>query len=111
MVLGPLVKIFGDDRVRKRAQAGNFDFDQVADLHFTPTPAEEWRRMMPSHFAIEVEDWDGFLAYLTEIGVRYTQPIERPQNQSKLCYITDPDGTVIEITYHGKLHVETSVKV
>lgn len=81
------------------------------DLHFTPIPAEEMQRMMPSHFAIEVEDWDGFLAHLREIGVRHTQPMERPQNNSKLCYITDPDGTVVELTYHGKLHSETSTKV
>ncbi|MGH3069327.1 MAG: hypothetical protein ACRDMI_12160 [Streptosporangiaceae bacterium] len=33
---------------------GNFD------LHFTPL--EEMDRMAPYHFAVEVEDWDGFLA-------------------------------------------------
>ena len=32
---------------------GNFD------LHFTPV--EEMDRMAPYHFAVEVEDWDGFL--------------------------------------------------
>ena len=81
------------------------------DLHFTPIPKEEWRRMMPSHFAIEVEDWDGFMAHLDRIGVRHTKTVERPQNSSKLCYVTDPDGHTIELTYHGKMHVETADNV
>jgi hypothetical protein len=34
--------------------------------------------------------------------VRYTKPVERPQNKSKFCYIHDPDGTMIELTYHGE---------
>lgn len=72
---------------------GNFE------LHFTPI--EEMRRMAPFHYAVEVEDWDGFLEHLKSIGVRYTKPVERPQNQSKFCYIHDPDGTMIELTYHG----------
>ncbi|GLT00729.1 hypothetical protein GCM10007897_21180 [Sphingobium jiangsuense] len=79
------------------------------DLHFTPVPKDEMPRMMPSHFAIEVEDFEGFLAHLKGLGIRYTKPVERPQNNSKFCYITDPDGTVIELTYHGKLHMESSV--
>jgi len=49
---------------------GNFD------LHFTPV--EEMDRMAPYHFAIEVEDWDGFLAHLKELGIRHTRPVERP---------------------------------
>jgi len=84
---------------------GNFD------LHFTPVAQDEWRRMAPSHFAIEVEDWDGFLKHLESISVRYTRPVERPQNNSKFCYITDPDGTMIELVYHGKLHTETAATV
>lgn len=70
------------------------------DLHFTPV--EEMDRMAPYHFAVEVEDWDGFLAHLREIGVRHTRPNERPENRSKFCYIHDPDHTMIEIVYHPK---------
>ncbi|MEU4156797.1 VOC family protein [Actinoplanes sp. NPDC026670] len=73
---------------------GNFD------LHFTPV--EEMDRMAPYHFAIEVEDWDGFLEHLKALGIRHTRPIERPENQSKFCYIHDPDHTMIELVYHGK---------
>jgi lactoylglutathione lyase len=84
---------------------GNFD------LHFTPIKKEESRRMSPFHFAIEVEDWDGFLKHLAGLNVSHTKPVERPQNDSKFCYITDPDGTMIELVYHGRQHVETSVSV
>jgi catechol 2,3-dioxygenase-like lactoylglutathione lyase family enzyme len=69
------------------------------ELHFTPV--EDMVRMAPFHYAMEVEDWDGFLGHLKEMGVRYTKPVERPQNNSKFCYIHDPDGTMIELTYHG----------
>ena len=44
---------------------GNFD------LHFTPV--EEMDRMAPYHFAVEVEDWDDFLAHLEELGIRHTR--------------------------------------
>jgi catechol 2,3-dioxygenase-like lactoylglutathione lyase family enzyme len=69
------------------------------DLHFTPV--EEMDRMAPYHYAIEVEDWDGFLGHLEELGIRYTKPVKRPQNNSNFCYIRDPDGTMIELVYHG----------
>ena len=72
---------------------GNFD------LHFTPV--EEMDRMAPYHFAIEVDDWDGFLAHLEDLGIRHTRPIERPENKSMFCYIHDPDHTMIELVYHG----------
>jgi catechol 2,3-dioxygenase-like lactoylglutathione lyase family enzyme len=73
---------------------GNFD------LHFTPV--EEMDRMAPYHFAVEVEDWDEFLAHLSELGVRHTRPIMRPENNSMFCYIHDPDHTMIEIVYHHR---------
>lgn len=75
---------------------GNFD------LHFTPVTPEKMVRMAPYHFAVEVYDWDGFLAHLKANKTRHTKPIERPQNASKFCYIHDPDGTMIEIVYHGE---------
>ena len=73
---------------------GNFD------LHFTPV--EEMDRMAPYHFAVEVEDWEGFLAHLGELGIRHTRPITRPENNSMFCYIHDPDHTMIEIVYHHR---------
>ena len=73
---------------------GNFD------LHFTPV--DEMDRMAPYHFAMEVEDWDGFLAHLDDVGVRHTRPIMRPENNSMFCYIHDPDHTMIELVYHHR---------
>ena len=73
--------------------AGDFD------IHFTPV--SEKRRMDPFHFAVEVENWDEMLVHLKAIGVRFTKPFHRPQNNSTLCYIRDPDGTLVELTYHG----------
>jgi catechol 2,3-dioxygenase-like lactoylglutathione lyase family enzyme len=69
------------------------------DLHFTPIA--EPRRMDPFHFAIEIEDWGAMLAHLKAIGVRHTKPFSRPQNNSTLCYLRDPDGTLVELTYHA----------
>jgi len=72
---------------------GNFD------LHFTPV--EEMDRMAPYHFAVEVEEFWGFLAHLKELGVRHTRPVQRPENNSWFCYIHDPDHTMIELVWHA----------
>ena len=61
--------------------------------------------MAPYHFAVEVEDWDGFLGHLEELGIRHTRPVERPENNSKFCYIHDPDHTMIELVYHAPASV------
>ena len=94
-------KVFGMKRIMPKSNTrvvlmtrGNFD------LHFTPV--EEMERMAPYHFAVEVDDWDDFLAHLKDLGIRHTRPIERPENQSKFCYIHDPDHTMIEIVYHHR---------
>jgi catechol 2,3-dioxygenase-like lactoylglutathione lyase family enzyme len=70
------------------------------DLHFTPVT--DMRKMDPSHFAIEVENWEEMLAHLKSLGIRYTKPFYRPQNDSYLCYIRDPDRNMVELTYHAK---------
>jgi lactoylglutathione lyase len=59
-------------------------------------------RMAPYHFAVEVEDWEGFLAHLRELGIRHTRPITRPENNSQFCYIHDPDHTMIELVFHAR---------
>ncbi|MDT0143187.1 VOC family protein [Microbacterium sp. PRC9] len=94
-------KVFGLKRVMPKSNTrvvlmtkGRFD------LHFTPV--EEMDRMAPYHFAMEVEDWDGFLGHLDSLGIRHTRPVERPENNSKFCYIHDPDHTMIELVFHGK---------
>src|SRR5262249_19849208 len=68
-------QVFGMKNIKPKSNTrvvlmtrGNFD------LHFTPV--EEMDRMSPYHFAVEVEDWPGFLAHLHELGIRHTRPIQ-----------------------------------
>lgn len=68
------------------------------DLHFTPV--ETMDRMAPYHFAVEIEDWDGFMDHLETLGVRHTRITARLENNSLFCYIHDPDHTMIELVYH-----------
>jgi lactoylglutathione lyase len=72
---------------------GNFD------LHFTihDDPPD----IKPHHYCIEVEDWDGFMAHLQELGIETFGYFERPQNQSKATYTYDPDGNLVELAWHG----------
>ena len=63
-------KVFGMKYIKPKSNTkvvlmtrGNFD------LHFTPV--EEMDRMAPYHFAVEVEDWDGFLEHLDKLGIRH----------------------------------------
>jgi lactoylglutathione lyase len=92
-------KVFGLKYIKPKSNTkvvlmtrGNFD------LHFTPV--EEMDRMSPYHFAMEVEDWEGFLEHLADLGVRHTRVIKRPENNSLFCYIHDPDHTMIELVFH-----------
>jgi catechol 2,3-dioxygenase-like lactoylglutathione lyase family enzyme len=94
-------KVFGMKYIKPKSNTkvvlmtrGNFD------LHFTPV--EEMDRMAPYHFAVEVEDWDGFLAHLESLGIRHTRVITRPENNSQFCYIHDPDHTMIELVFHER---------
>ena len=94
-------KVFGMKYIKPKSNTkvvlmtrGNFD------LHFTPV--EEMDRMAPYHFAVEVEDWDGFLEHLAKLGIRHTRVITRPENNSQFCYIHDPDHTMIELVFHSR---------
>ena len=81
---------------------GNFD------LHFTihESPPD----IKPHHFCVEVEDWDGFLAHLSELGIESFGYFERPQNQSKATYIHDPDGNLVEIMWHENWNHESPIQ-
>ena len=99
-------KVFGMKYIKPKSNTkvvlmtrGNFD------LHFTPV--EEMDRMAPYHFAVEVEDWDGFLEHLAKLGIRHTRVITRPENNSQFCYIHDPDHTMIEMVFHALVEVVT----
>ena len=72
---------------------GNFD------LHFTPHPNPP--DLKPHHFCVEVEDWDATLERLTELGIPFTKAVHRLQNDSRACYIHDPDGNLVELIHHA----------
>lgn len=67
-------------------------------VHFTvhDSPPD----IKPHHFAMEVEDWDGFVAHLDALGIQFSNYNERPQNGAKSAYIYDPDHNIVEIMFH-----------
>lgn len=103
-------KVFGMKRIMPKSNTRVVLLTRGGwDLHFTPV--QEMERMAPYHFAVEVEDFDGFLKHLKNLGVRYTRPLERPENRSEFCYIHDPDHTMIEIVYHPNKRLEVELYV
>ena len=85
-----------------------------AEMHFSET---ENPVMDPRvHFALEVQDWDGMLAHLDEIGVEYSRtggggfgsqiggddPKQgrREDNGEHYTYVHDPDNNLIELVHH-----------
>jgi lactoylglutathione lyase len=86
----------------------------TGEIHFTETP-----RPVPtasSHFALEIDDWEGMLAHLAALGVPHmrtsaasvaanlggTDPYQgrRDYSGEHYTYLHDPDGNMIELTYH-----------
>jgi catechol 2,3-dioxygenase-like lactoylglutathione lyase family enzyme len=53
------------------------------------------------HVAIEIADWDKFVEHLKEVGVTAEDFKQRPQDNSKSAVVTDPEGHLIEIVWHG----------
>lgn len=54
------------------------------------------------HFAVEVSDWDRFIERIEGLGLEYGNVRERPQDHSKTLQMHDPDGILVEVTYHEK---------
>src|SRR5262249_46480696 len=85
----------------------------TGEIHFTetshpaPTPS--------SHFALEIDDWDGMLARLDALGMTHvrtsaasvaanlggTDPHQgrRDYSGEHYTYLHDPDGNLIELVY------------
>ena len=59
-----------------------------------------------NHFAVEVEDWDAWLANLKQSGINFEVGREPKLNASgKLAgFLRDPDGNLIEVMYHAEWH-------
>jgi catechol 2,3-dioxygenase-like lactoylglutathione lyase family enzyme len=84
------------------------------ELHFTETPHPA--TIPSSHFAVEVDDWEGMLARLRALGIPHartsaastsaniggTDPYQgrREDSGEYYTYIHDPDGNMIELVYH-----------
>jgi catechol 2,3-dioxygenase-like lactoylglutathione lyase family enzyme len=64
----------------------------------------------PHHFAVELEDWDGFVAHLDALGIKYSNYNERPQNGAKSAYIYDPDQNIVEIMFHPQWNHESPIQ-
>jgi catechol 2,3-dioxygenase-like lactoylglutathione lyase family enzyme len=86
----------------------------MGEIHFTerarpaPTPS--------SHFALEIDDWEGMLAHLEALGIEHvrtsaasvaanlggTDPQQgrRDYSGEHYTYLHDPDGNMIELVYH-----------
>ena len=75
------------------------------------------------HFAVEVGDWEGTLAHLDSLGVPRSRSAggsftntggddpyqgRREDTGEHYTYLSDPDGNLIELTYHP-LGLETSL--
>jgi len=99
-------------------QTVNFDAPSTYHLYFgddRATPGSlvtffEWpdaARGAPGiggthHYALEVADYDGLLMWkrrLTDLGMAINGPLDR--HYFKSIYMTDPDGTIVEIATRG----------
>jgi catechol 2,3-dioxygenase-like lactoylglutathione lyase family enzyme len=86
----------------------------TAEVHFTETPRPT--TIGSAHFAVEVDDWEGMLAHLEQLGVPCarrsaastgpdvggTAPDQgrREDSGEHFTYVHDPDGNMIELVYH-----------
>jgi catechol 2,3-dioxygenase-like lactoylglutathione lyase family enzyme len=93
-------------QLQLRLGTGEIHFSETA--HPAPTPS--------SHFALEIDDWDGMLAHLDALGVPHwrtsaasvaanlggTDPHQgrREYSGEHYTYLHDPDGNLIELTHH-----------
>jgi len=85
-----------------------------SEIHFTETPHPT--PTPSSHFAMEVDDWEGMLVHLDGLGVPHvrtsaastrtniggTDPYQgrREDTGEHYTYVHDPDGNMIELVHH-----------
>ena len=75
---------------------GNTELHLHVEANPTPHPS--------NHFAVEVEDWDAWLAYLQAEGIAFDRE-PRLNDGGKLAgFLRDPDGNLIEVMYHAEWH-------
>jgi lactoylglutathione lyase len=77
-------------------------------LHITQGDFGETHLKKPTHFAVNVEDFDGFVADLRARGFPFWDWPGQPDNVTgrpdgfKQIYVQDPDGYWIEINDHTR---------
>ncbi len=64
-----------------------------------PADARPMNQPGLTHFAVRVDDRDAMIDKLTALGGALVpgSRIENPAYQARICYVTDPDGTRIEL--------------
>ena len=86
----------------------------TGEIHFTET--REPAPTPSSHFALEIDDWDGMMAHLDALGIGHvrtsaasvaanlggTDPQQgrRDYSGEHYTYLHDPDGNMIELVHH-----------
>ena len=86
----------------------------IGEIHFTETPHPA--PTASSHFALEIDDWEGMLAHLDSLGVPHVRTSaasvaanlggtdayqgRRDYSGGHYTYLHDPDGNMIELVYH-----------
>ncbi len=68
-------------------------------LHEEPNPQPH----KTNHFAMEVEDWEAWLANLSRVGVTFERE-PRMRDGKMAGFLRDPDGNMIEVMYHPAWH-------
>ena len=113
-VLGAHMVDRGPERNRGQLQMRAGDLE----IHFSQTSIPIHTPLV--HFAVEIEDWDGMIANLDDLGVEYGKTVglgragtarermggddprqgRREYDGSHYTYLHDPDNNVIEIVQH-----------
>ena len=86
----------------------------TGEIHFSQTAQP--KPTASSHFALELDDWDGMLAHLAALGIEHvrtsaasvaanlggTDPQQgrRDYSGEHYTYLHDPDGNMIELVHH-----------
>jgi catechol 2,3-dioxygenase-like lactoylglutathione lyase family enzyme len=86
----------------------------TGEIHFTEAPHPS--PTASSHFALEIDDWEGMIAHLDALGVPHVRtsaasvaanlggidPAQgrRDYSGEHYTYLHDPDGNMIELVHH-----------
>jgi lactoylglutathione lyase len=85
-----------------------FGIGGITSLHMTETDFGDTKVLKQTHFAVHVDDFDGFVADLRKRGIdfwswgeKHGEVTGRPDG-FKQIYVADPDGYWIEVNDHTR---------